>query len=195
MINRILVAVDRSERNNFVFDSAVSLAKTTSANLMLLYVLSEDEAGYPLLPTYAYYPMLDERNYDIHQKKLAEYKQWGLDFLQSLTEKAAEIGVDTEYTQLTGNPGRAICELASTWQADLILVGSRGLKGIKEMFLGSVSNYVTHHAPCSVLIVRTVIDNESNSDSFASEEERVTNNHTVEEEIAPTNKNKGKQNV
>ena len=76
---------------------------------------------------------------------------------------------------MTGNPGRSICELASTWEADLILVGSRGLKGLKEMFLGSVSNYVTHHAPCSVLIVRTEIANESNSDSITSEEKPATN--------------------
>ncbi|MDJ0691828.1 MAG: universal stress protein [Xenococcaceae cyanobacterium MO_188.B32] len=192
MINKILVAVDRSDRNKFVFDSAVSLAKTTNANLMLLHVLSEDESGYPVLPTYAYYPMLDEGSYDVYQKKLAEYKQWGLDFLQNLTEKATEIGINTESTQLTGNPGRTICELASTWEADLILVGSRGLKGIKEMFLGSVSNYVTHHAPCSVLIVRTAIDNESNSDSLASEEEASTNKHRVKRQFAPTNTDKGK---
>ena len=192
MINRILVAVDRSERNKSVFDAAVSLAKTTNANLMLLHVLSEDESGYPVLPTYAYYPMLDERNYDVYQKKLAEYKQLGLDFLQNLTEKATETGVDNEYTQLTGHPGRTICELASNWEADLILVGSRGLKGIKEMFLGSVSNYVTHHAPCSVLIIRTAIDNRSNSILLVSQEEASTNNHTVEQRFAPTNTNKGK---
>ncbi|MEL7079709.1 MAG: universal stress protein, partial [Cyanobacteria bacterium J06582_2] len=68
--------------------------------------------------------------------------------------------IHSEFIQLSGNPGRSICELANTWSADLILVGSRGLKGIKEMFLGSVSNYVTHHAPCSVLIIRTPLDSE-----------------------------------
>ncbi|MGK7934578.1 MAG: universal stress protein [Xenococcaceae cyanobacterium] len=178
MINRILVAVDYSERNESVFDSALSLAKTTGASLMLLHVLSEDEAGYPVLPTYAYYPVIDDRNYDAYQEKLAEYKQRGIDFLQNLTQKATEKEVETEYTQLVGNPGRTICELASTWEADLILVGSRGLKGFKEMFLGSVSNYVTHHAPCSVLILRTAIDNQSNSDSLVSEENQpLTTNH------------------
>ena len=53
-----------------------------------------------------------------------------------------------------GYSGRNIGEEAQTWSAELILVGSRGLTGLKEMFLGSISNYVTHHAPCSVLIVR-----------------------------------------
>ena len=191
MISRILVAVDRSDRNKLVFDSAVSLAKTSNANLMLLHVLSEDEADYPVLPTYAYYPMLDERNYDTYQKKLSEYNQWGIDFLQNLTDKATETGINTEYTQVSGNPGRIICELANTWDADLILVGSRGLKGIKEMFLGSVSNYVTHHAPCSVLIVRTAIDNQSNLDSFAAEGKAATNNHKSERPNASTNINQG----
>ncbi len=180
MINRILVAIDRSQRNKFIFDSAVSLAKTIDATLMLVHVLSEDEAGYPVLPTYAYYPMLDDRDYEAYQKKLAQYKQWGIDFLQNLTEKATEAGVETEYTQLTGHPGRTICELAHNWEADLILIGSRGLKGLKEMFLGSVSNYVTHHAPCSVLIVRTAVDRQSNSTSIASQEKSATNNHTGE---------------
>lgn len=175
MINKILVAVDRSERNKSVFDSAVSLAQNTGATLMLLHILGEDETEYPVLPTYAYYPIIDNRNYEIYQEKLADYKQRGLDFLQNLTEKAIEVGVETEYTQLSGNPGRGICELAKTWSADLILVGSRGLKGLSEMFLGSVSNYVTHHAPCSVLIVRTAIDLQSSSDSLASEAQPVTN--------------------
>ncbi len=174
MIDKILVAVDRSERSTYVFDAALSLAQTTGATLMLLHVLSEDEAGYPILPTYAYYPILDDRDYDAYKEKLDQYKQWGIDFLQNLTEKATAAGVKTEYSQLIGNPGRTICELADTWSADLILVGSRGLKGLKEMFLGSVSNYVTHHAPCSVLIVRSSVD--SNSHSTVSEEESATDN-------------------
>lgn len=178
MLNKILVAIDRSEKNKSVFNSAVSLAKNTGATLMLLHVLSEDEAGYPMLPTYAYYPILDNRDYDVYQEKLAKYKQWGIDFLQNLTEQATEAGVNTEYTQLTGNPGRTICELADTWAADIVIVGSRGLKGLKEMFLGSVSNYVTHHAPCSVLIVRTAIEN-SNSDSLTSEENPAIENQPL----------------
>ena len=166
MVNKILVAVDRSEQNKSVFDSAVTLAKATGATLMLLHVLSDNESGYPSLPTYAYYPMIDDRDFEVYRERLAEYKKWGLDLLQNLTEKATEAGVDSEYTQLTGNPGRTICELADTWEADLIIVGSRGLKGIKEMFLGSVSNYVTHHTPCSVLIVRAeVSEQETPSDN------------------------------
>lgn len=164
MIDKILVAVDHSEKNQFVFDSAVSLAKATGATLMLLHILPEDEAGNPVLPIYTipFSRIFEERgDREQYQQELAQYQQWGLDFLHTLTQKAVKAGVKAEYSQLSGNPGWMICELADRWSADLILVGSRGLKGLKEMFLGSVSNYVTHHAPCSVLIVRTAIDNDS----------------------------------
>jgi nucleotide-binding universal stress UspA family protein len=73
--------------------------------------------------------------------------------LQSLSAQANTAGVNTEFTQNTGNAGRMICELATVWNADLIIMGRRGRSGIAEFFLGSVSNYVLHHAPCSVQIV------------------------------------------
>lgn len=175
MINKILVAVDHSARNKSVFETALSLAKTTRATLMLLHILSEDEPEYPVLPTYAYYPIIDDRHYDLYQEQLSQYRQQGLDLLKNLAEKATAMGVDTEYTQLSGNLGRTICQLASTWEADLILVGSRGLKGLQEMFLGSVSNYVTHHADCSVLIVRTSIDNQFDSDKEQVNKTAISN--------------------
>ncbi len=170
MINKILIAVDRSQNDKFVFDTAVSLAQTNNAKLMLLHIMSQTEANYPALLTYTYYPMVDDREHETYQKQLEKYRQWELDFLQDLTRRAIAKGIDAEYTQSTGNPGHTICELASTWSADLILVGSRGLKGLKEMFLGSVSNYVTHHAPCSVLIVRTPIDKDLEETLAGSDE-------------------------
>ena len=157
MINKILVAVDYSEASKTIFDSALSLAKTTGASLMIMHVLGEDEPGFPVVPSYTYYPILDDYDYNLYQKRYEDYKQKGLKFLQQRDSEAKTAGINSEFVQLTGNPGRAICELACTWSADLILIGSRGLKGLKEMFLGSVSNYVTHHAPCSVLLIRSPI--------------------------------------
>ena len=172
MIKKILIAVDRSQNNKLVFDTAVSLAKTTGADLILLHVLSKKEPEHPTLPAYTYYPIVEETNYETYQKEYAKYEQHGLEFLKNLTAEATAAGILTEYTQLAGNPGRLICELANNWSADLILVGSRGLKGLREMFLGSVSNYVTHHAPCSVLIVRQPTDT-TKSSSASSELEEV----------------------
>ena len=161
MIKKILIALDRSQNSRLVFDTAVSLAKTTDAELMLLHILSEKEPDCPISPAYTYYPIIEETNYERYQQEYAKYEQHGIEFLKGLTQEATAAGVKTEFTQLAGNPGRMICELANNLSTDLIIVGSRGLKGIKEMFLGSVSNYVTHHAPCSVLIVRHPADKES----------------------------------
>lgn len=163
MINKILIAVDRSQNNKLVFDTAVSLAQTNSADLMLLHILSKKEPDHPILPAYNYYPIVEEMNYETYQNEYAKYEQNGIELLKNLTEKATAAGISTEFTQSTGNPGQMICQLATNWSADLIVVGSRGLQGLKEMFLGSVSNYVTHHAPCSVLIVRNSSNLESTS--------------------------------
>ena len=161
MIKKILATIDNSPRTRALFETAISLAQATGAKLMLLHILSEEDVDYPILPTYAYYAVLKGKEDSIFHQTFNEYERREEEFLSDLTKKAIAAGVDAEYTQLSGIPGWTICEIANTWSADLILVGSRGLKGIKEMFLGSVSNYVTHHAPCSVLIVRTDTDSVS----------------------------------
>ncbi|MEM7594970.1 MAG: universal stress protein [Cyanobacteria bacterium P01_A01_bin.83] len=178
MVNKILVALDYSSTSESVFNSAVSMAKTTDASLMLVHVLADNEPGFPIVPSYTYYPVLDDYDYNLYQKRYEDYQQKGIKFLQQKNQEVITAGITTEFTQLAGNPGRMICELASTWSADLILIGSRGLKGLKEMFLGSVSNYVTHHAPCSVLIIRTQDDRETKTASLESQTNKDKNLQT-----------------
>ncbi len=155
MFNKILVAIDHSTISRKVFEAGLSLAKTTGASLMLLHVLSPEDKDYP--PPFIYsgleYETSAEPILEAYQEKVQKFKQQELQFLQSLTEEATQAGVETEFTQTSDYPGYSICEQAQKWSAELILVGSRGLTGMKEMFLGSISNYVTHHAPCSVFIV------------------------------------------
>lgn len=64
----------------------------------------------------------------------------------------------TEEIELLAELGIALLLFVKTWDADLIVVGSHGRKGLSEMLLGSVSNYVVHHAPCSVIIVHGQIE-------------------------------------
>lgn len=104
---------------------------------------------------------MDESLVTVYQEQWDKFKQRGLEALRSLAEEATAAGVEAEFMQKFGNPGRTICDFAQTWSADLILIGSKGLTRVKEMFLGSVSNYVTHHADCSVLIVRGVKNSQS----------------------------------
>ncbi|MDX2242928.1 MAG: universal stress protein [Leptolyngbyaceae cyanobacterium bins.302] len=156
MFDKILVAVDRSKNGEKVLDAAISLAKATGASLMLLHVLSSEEDGYPVAPTlttHEYYPV-DGRLFEDYQKRWQIYAEEGLDLLRSYTDKATDAGVIAEFTQNSGNAGRTICELAQTWEADLIVIGRRGHSGWHELILGSVSNYVLHHAPCSVFTVQ-----------------------------------------
>lgn len=157
MFKRILVAIAPAVQENPVVHEAVAMAKLSNATLMLLHVLSPMDESYPT-PIYpgpdSVYPGLHEEAIRVYAQQWESYQRQGLTYLKELTEQMAAAGVATEFTQNVGDPGRNICQLAHTWNADLIIIGRRGHKGIKELFLGSVSNYVLHHAPCSVLTIQ-----------------------------------------
>ncbi|MEA5619777.1 universal stress protein [Cronbergia sp. UHCC 0137] len=156
MFNKILVALDRSDMGQEVFEQALGLAKLTSAKLMLLHVLSPEEEGSPdsvMLSNVDYSAGWSEQSFRLYQQTWQEFKNQGLQMLQAFSAQGNTVGVDTEFTQNSGSPGRMICELARGWDADLIIMGRRGRSGLTELLLGSVSNYVLHHAPCSAHIV------------------------------------------
>jgi nucleotide-binding universal stress UspA family protein len=80
--------------------------------------------------------------------------------LESTLERAADTAKRACDTRIEtharfGSPAEVLCDMAGHLQADLIVVGNRGMQGGRR-FLGSVPNSVSHHAPCSVLIVDTV---------------------------------------
>jgi nucleotide-binding universal stress UspA family protein len=64
-------------------------------------------------------------------------------------------GVEVETLAREGDPADAILDVAEQRDADLIVVGNKGMTGAERFLLGSVPNKVSHHAPCSVLIIRT----------------------------------------
>lgn len=157
MFQKILVAVDKSVVSEHVFDEALAIAKASQASLMLIHVLSPGEEGYPM-PIYpgpdSVYPGLHEEAARSYAQQWDIYEQEGLKLLRSLAEQATAAGIAVEYSQNTGDPGRTICAIARNWDADLIVMGRRGLSGISELIMGSVSNYVLHHTSCSVLTVQ-----------------------------------------
>jgi nucleotide-binding universal stress UspA family protein len=156
MFDKLLVAIDFSVNSRHVFDEALALAQKTGSSLMLLHVLSNEEEGSPNMPIIGseYYLTIADEIARIHQKQWQEYENRGLEILQDYTKEATAAGVTSEFTQNLGSPGRTICELANSWGADLIVIGRRGHSGISELIMGSVSNYVMHHAPCSVLTIQ-----------------------------------------
>jgi nucleotide-binding universal stress UspA family protein len=91
-----------------------------------------------------------------------EDTQWTInareDVDYTLKEAVADVedsGVEVETFSRQGDPADAILDVAEERDADLIIVGNKGMTGAKRFLLGSVPNKVSHHAPCSVLIIRT----------------------------------------
>lgn len=158
MFHKILAAVDTSKVSRHVLDRAVELTKLTGAQLNILHVLSREEEGCPDITGYfrSYHSSLeasDKAEADA-QKRWEEFSHKCLQMVQSQAEEAQAVGVNAECCQIPGDPGNKICEIAQSWGADLIVIGRRGyLSKVEELLLGSVSNYVLHHAPCAVFVV------------------------------------------
>jgi len=169
MFHKILVAIDRSEVGKYVFEQTLSLAKATEASLMLLHVLSPYEAGYPdNMPLSSLNASEQDEVVRRYMEELEAFKEQGLNLLRSRTHQAIAAGVNTQFTQTPGAPGYVICDLARTWGADLIIIGHQSSPKLTQLILGSVSNYVTHHTPCSILVVHPQLPSQSKSDSSQS---------------------------
>ncbi|MDJ0742395.1 MAG: universal stress protein [Xenococcaceae cyanobacterium MO_167.B27] len=180
MFNKILVAIDRSTANRKVFEEALFLAKAMGGNLILLHVLSGEEEDSPIMSVYpTFYPTIGDHYMHLdpqisHLANETYHKQWkafeeeGLKILRSFAKDARAAGVETEFSQISGHPSSTICDFAKSCNADVIFIGRRGYSGLKEVFLGSVSNYVVHHAPCSVLLVQTPIQSKKRQSSSQS---------------------------
>lgn len=156
MFKTILVALDSSSLRQVVFEEALGLAQATGAKLVLLHVLSAYEEGSPGIPIrsyQAYYPVLDDAVWKDYQRRWEEFERNRMSWLQREAELAAAAGVTAEITQAAGDPATTICGIAKSTHADLIMVGSHRRRGLGELLLGSVSNHVMHHAPCSVMVV------------------------------------------
>jgi nucleotide-binding universal stress UspA family protein len=75
--------------------------------------------------------------------------------LKGTAEELAKTGIEVQAHAREGDPADAILDVAEEQKADLIVVGNKGMTGAKRFLLGSVPNKVSHHAPCSVMIIRT----------------------------------------
>lgn len=158
MFKKILVALDMSPMAEDVFAKAVSLAKNDQAELLLVHIITSEEDNSPLaipLDVIEYYPASgNELTIQAWQKQWENYIQEGINFLEKHYQEAIATNVKTQYTQIQGSAARTICKFARENETDLIVIGRRGRTGLSEILLGSVSNYVLHHAHCSVLIVQ-----------------------------------------
>lgn len=151
---KVLAAIERSPIGEVVFERALAIAKQDGASLMLFHSIPLESQGMTAYGSLYGEDLIEFSKYLQEQldTEKEEVQQWLADYCQ----QATDAGVATEYDYKTGDAGRWIRDMAQTWGADLIVIGRRGLSGLAEVFLGSVSNYVVHHARCSVLVVQKV---------------------------------------
>lgn len=151
---RILVAIDRSSEAEVIFTQALDLAKQENATLMLFHCLPLENQGAGFYGDMFGRELIDfsRRMQDKMKKESDQAQKW----LAGYCQKATDQGVATEWTCKMGDAGSAIRDLVHSWEADLVVIGRRGRRGLTEVLLGSVSNHVLHHVPCSVLVVQGV---------------------------------------
>jgi nucleotide-binding universal stress UspA family protein len=89
-----------------------------------------------------------------NERALEALEEAATEILGSACETLGLPGEQVKQEVLHAHPAEAICRWAEEGKSDLIVMGSRGLSEIRAFFLGSVSDKVSHHAHCPVLIVR-----------------------------------------
>lgn len=153
---RVLVALDRSPQASLVFEQALAQLDPTGVLMMVHAVRPETDmqtAPYLGIGTIAdvdTYGTIKRMQRERMQREVERARQ-GLDHFY---QQAVAQGIAVEQDCRVAEPAVWICELAYNWKADVIVLGRRGHRGLTEVVLGSVSNYVLHHAPCSVLVVQ-----------------------------------------
>jgi nucleotide-binding universal stress UspA family protein len=146
MFRSIVVGTDGSDTATQAVRQAVDLAGAVGAKLEIVS---------------AYEPVPAQRLSE-ERRQAPEDLQWAInprEDVDATLERAAaiarEAGLEVAVYPRQGDPADAIIDVAEERGADLVIVGNKGMTGAKRFLLGSVPNKVSHHAPCSVLIIRT----------------------------------------
>lgn len=146
MFSRIVVGTDGSETAAEAVRQARDLAKLAGATLSIVSAFSP----------------IPERKVKDQQRDAPPDVQYEIGpredvnlILDAAAADARKDGIEVQTHPVEGDPGEAILNVAEETGADLIVVGNKGMTGARRFLLGSVPNNISHHAPCSVMIVRT----------------------------------------
>jgi nucleotide-binding universal stress UspA family protein len=139
MFKTIIAAVDGSERSWQALKCAQSLAVKYAAKLILVH---------------AYPHTSDLHDFEGYEKLLAQRKGAGEQILKTGRQIIEGKGLEWEFDLLEGPAADAILSVAEVRNADLIVMGTRGMGAIKGLLFGSIATKVSHYAVCSVLVVR-----------------------------------------
>ncbi len=146
MFTRIVVGTDGSDTAANAVGQAVELAKLSNASLSIVsayQAASARRGGSDAIEAPA----------DV-QYELGPREDVNL-LLERTAAEARKEGIEVQTHPVEADPADAILNVAEQVKADLIVVGNKGMTGARRYLLGSVPNNISHHAPCSVMIVRT----------------------------------------
>jgi nucleotide-binding universal stress UspA family protein len=157
-IKKILVAVDGSKPSLIAGNQAIELAEKHHAELTALYVISSDiRYGYledPVAPSLEdpVPPSLPSPPKEIVMMAM----ETGQKYVDEVKQKASrtKINVRTDVVISTNSVVKEIVEYAEEKKMDLIVIGSRGMSGLKRMLLGSIASGVVKYAHCPVLVIK-----------------------------------------
>ncbi|MBT2643468.1 universal stress protein [Bacillus sp. ISL-41] len=139
MYQKILLAADGSEHSKRAADHAIMIANCQGdSKIEIVYVVDGDSSKSDVLSNW--------NSSDINDKRKER--------LKDIEQKAKNSGVNFEIKILHGEPGPAMVEYTNQNKFDLVVIGSRGLNGLQELMLGSVSHKVAKRANCPVMIVK-----------------------------------------
>jgi nucleotide-binding universal stress UspA family protein len=146
MYQRILVPIDGSATSTKGLDEAIKLAKLTGASLRLIHVVDEltFATGFETYDTFAndVIPLMKEAGETILEHGRAR-------------AAAAGVGVDTRlFETLAARLSEVVVEQVKDWNADLVVIGTHGRRGVDRLFLGSDAEQIVRTAPVPVLLVR-----------------------------------------
>ncbi|MFM7423768.1 MAG: universal stress protein [Elainella sp.] len=184
---RIVVALDGSPNSDLVLENAIGLARLFQSQLLLIHAISAAESTY-LSPSFAVrgvYPVFSPEEFNFQFQQWQAAQDASLKLLQAYQAKVVAAGLTAELIQGKTAAGPAICAAAKDWNADLIVLGRRGYSGLGELLMGSVSNYVLHHACCSVLTVQGPELQETSDINTGSSNETATNEPSASEAVEP----------
>jgi nucleotide-binding universal stress UspA family protein len=143
VLSKILVGVDGSQPAKKALEHASNLASKYNSELYIVHTTEE------------FGDSMHVQRLEQHHSYVNEVRRHSKALLNESESKAKELGVTKIYTiREEGNAAEKILETANNKGIDTIVLGSRGLSAAKEFLLGSVSHKVSHHAKCTVVIVR-----------------------------------------
>jgi nucleotide-binding universal stress UspA family protein len=146
VFTRIVVGTDGSETAGEAVRQAVGLAKLMGATLSIV-------SAYAPIPERKVKDQQRDAPADV-QYELGPREDVNL-VLDAAAADARKEGIEVQTHAVEGDPAEGILSVAEETKADLIVVGNKGMTGARRFLLGSVPNNISHHAPCSVMVVRT----------------------------------------